>query len=180
MIEELDPFALIVDEGGHRKTVVTEWVLEHRRQKRLFKTYKGDSRSTIDTLHGWKESKGDIHRLLVDARYYQGKLLAAIHSQNDHRAVDYWGMPKDFDDLYSAEYMRQVLSFRPGGKRVDGHLFANWSCGDRLHDYFDAEKMILALVAYVATRPNAAKIWSQRTGFDLPESLKKKNRRLSK
>jgi hypothetical protein len=122
----------IIDEGGHRKREVENFVERHRK---LF-SYKGDA-------HGrdrWRWSETQSKLILAHERDFKSDLLYYIYTQKN-RENNYWFLLPEVKD----EYIEELAAMQPDETKRDGHIFENYDHNSRVHDFFDTSKMYLVI-----------------------------------
>jgi hypothetical protein len=130
----------IIDEGGHRKKEVEDFVLKN---KRIF-SYKGGLKS-IDKR--WEWSKNQNKLILARRTDYQSELIYYLHFQDKEADFKWFLMPKE---KITDEYIEQVCAVQKkvnakGELVKDGDLLESWEHGDRPHDFFDTGMMYILL-----------------------------------
>jgi len=124
----------MIDEGGHRKDDVNDFIED----KPAFFKYKGDGRIQKGN-YKLSDNVDEPRLILAKARYYQSQLLYQMYAQ-DRQANNYWYLPHSIN----RDYLKQLASFQPD-PAVEDCDFENWVHEGRQHDLFDCEKMWFTL-----------------------------------
>jgi hypothetical protein len=130
----------LIDEGGHRKADVSQFVQKH---PRAF-AYKGDGRQMLP----WQFSKSQAKLILARRDHYQDQLLYHLYYQGNKENNYWWLLDKD---ALNDEYFAEVAAVRAMPNKREGHLRKNWDHEGRTHDYFDTGMMYFTLLDIAAT-----------------------------
>ena len=128
----------MVDEGGHRKQEVVEFVVKNQRAF----SYKGGWKGGFDAGRAWAWSKNQPKLILARRGDYQDALLWYLHYQQETKN-NYWFLCAR--DNLTDDYLDELLAVRAKPAIKDGHLRRNWDHEGRKHDYFDVSMMYLVL-----------------------------------
>ena len=128
----------LIDEGGHHKQDVYEFV---QNNPRAF-SYKGGWKGGFDSGRAWAWSKNQPKLILARRSDFQDSLLYYLHFQKD-KSNNYWFLlPRE---KLSDDYIDELLSVREVPKKREAHLRCNWDHEGRVHDFFDVSMMYLVL-----------------------------------
>ena len=118
----------VIDEKGHR----TREVESYAKRNRKVWVYCGTGMKT----ELWKISERKARTFLVNAAHFQEELIYHLYDHKN-REEGFLYLPPDLPD----EVLTEISSVRPDKASKWGHLRANWTAGDAVHDAFDVLKM---------------------------------------
>ena len=129
----IKPLCALIDMYGHRSQEIKAF---SRRQKNIL-LYAGTSLK----FQKWKPSENIPKLFLCDARKFQADLIFKLYFQKN-KETNYLFLPETLTE----KDMEQITSFQPDKEKRNGNLYENWTCGDKVHDFFDVLKMGLCAV----------------------------------
>jgi len=128
----------MVDEGGHRKAEVVDFV---EANQRAF-SYKGGWKGGFDAGRAWAWSKNQPKLILARRDDYQDALLYYLHFQKQGDKQFFFLPP---EERLTVQIVDELLSVKENPRKREGHLRKNWSHDGRVHDYFDVYMMYFVI-----------------------------------
>jgi hypothetical protein len=129
----------LIDEGGHRKDEVMDFV---RSRDRVF-SYKGGWQGGFDSGEAWKLSANQEKLILARRPDFQDRLLWYLFFAPTGGGNNEWRLLPE--DRLTESYITELGAFRPNPRKKDGDARKNWDHGGRKHDWFDVGMMYLVL-----------------------------------
>ena len=131
----IKPSFIVIDRRGHRANDVDYFFRNHPKSI----AWLG---SKLQMVH-YKPSK-DIHKgVLANANHYQCQQIWYLYSQKK-RNSQYLFLYPDIE----LRIIDQIAAYKPNPNTINGHHPQNWTCQNRVHDWFDVTKMAYFAMQY--------------------------------
>ena len=138
----IQPMFCLMDMRGHRMPDIEYFIKHHNNVLGWL-----GSRMSPNHEDHFEPSKTKYKAILADAKHWQKEAIHYLYDRKK-RDEDYLFFLPDVDQ----RIIDQIASYKPDPNSKFGHYPENWTCGQKIHDYFDLTKMVYCAREYACKK----------------------------